>query len=380
MSGPDSDDEDTQPDIVSETNVNNDGDHGESGGNIDLNGESTDTGEESSRNVGNSSGGDVEGSSGHSQHQNVFQGESSRSVPSIRSVWSRDHPFDLIIGDPDVGVRTRSATQNECMYSLFLSKMEPKKIEEALTYPDWVVAMQEELNQFEHQKVWKLVLRPQNRKVIDTRWVFRNKLDEEGTITRNKSRLVAKGFSQAEGIDYDETFALVARLEAIRMFLAFAAHSNFKVYQMDVKSAFLNGELDEEVYVEQPPGFEDPDFLDFVYYLFKDIYGLKQAPRKWYDTLSGFLIENGFIRGVIDKNLFTKKHKNDMLLVQVYVDDIIFGSTNDALCKRFAKLMQSKFEMSLMGELKYFLGLQVLPRCDYNCRRGVEYNCAILSN
>ena len=304
---PNSDNEDTQPEIVAETNINNDGDHGESGGNIDLNGESTDTAEESSRNVGNNSGGDVEGSFGHSQHQNVFQGESSRSVPPIRSVWSRDHPFELIIGDLDVGVRTRSATQNECLYSVFLSKMEPKKIEEALTDPDWVVAMQEELNQFEYQKVWKLVPRPQNRKVLDTRWVFRNKLDEEGIIIRNKSRLVAKGFSQAEGIDYDETFAPVARLEAIRMFLAFAAYSNFKVYQMDVKSASLNGELVEEVYVEHLPGFEEPDFLDFVYYLFKAIYGLKQAPRKWYDTLCGFLIENGFIRGVIDKTLFYKE-------------------------------------------------------------------------
>ena len=192
--------------------------------------------------MGNISRGDAEGSYGHTLQQNVFQGKSSRSVPQVRSVWSRDHPFELIIGDPEAGVRTRSATQNECIYSVFLSKMEPKKIEEALTDPDWVVAMQEELNQFEHQKVWKLVPRPQNRKVIDTRWVFRNKLDEKGTVTRNKARLVAKGFSQAEGIDYDETFASVARLEAIRMFLAFAAHSNFKVYQMDVKSAFLNGE------------------------------------------------------------------------------------------------------------------------------------------
>ena len=189
--------------------------------------------------------------------------------------------------------------------------------------------------------------------MIDTRWVFRNKLDEEGITTRNKAILVAKGFSQVEGIDYDETFAPVARLEAIRMLLAFVSHSNFKVYQMDVKSAFLNGEIDEEVNVEQPPGFEDPDFLNFVYYLFKAIYGLKQAPRKWYDTLSIFVfIKNGFIRGVIDKTLFTKKHKNDMLLVQVYVDDIRFGSTNEDLCKRFAKLMQSKFEMSLVGELK----------------------------
>ena len=133
---------------------------------------------------------------------------------------------------------------------------------------------------------------------------------------------------------------------------------------MDVKSAFLNGKLDEEVYVEQPPGFEDPENLDFVYYLFKAIYGLKQAPRKWYDTLSEFLLENGFVRGVIDKTLFSKKHKEDLILVQVYVDDIIFGSTNDNLCKRFAKLMQSRYEMSMMGELKFFLGLQVNQRSD----------------
>ena len=156
----------------------------------------------------------------------------------------------------------------------------------------------------------------------------------------------------------------MARFEAIRMFLAFAAHSNFKVYQMDVKSAFLNGELEEEVYVEQPPGFEDSEFSDFVYLLFKALYGLKQAPQKWYDTLSEFLLENGFSRDVIDKTLFFKMHKNDMILVQVYVDDIIFGSTNDQLCSRFAKLMQSKYEISMMGELTYFIGLQVSQRND----------------
>ena len=133
---------------------------------------------------------------------------------------------------------------------------------------------------------------------------------------------------------------------------------------MDVKSAFLNGELEEEVYVEQPPGFENQDCLDFVYFLFKALYGLKQAPRTWYDTLSLFLLENGFMRGVIDKTLFHKMHNNDLILVQVYVDDIIFGSTNDNLCKRFAKLMQSKYEMSMMGELAFFLGLQVHQKID----------------
>ena len=270
----------------------------------------------------------------------------------------------MIIGDPEAGVQTRCASQNECYFSGFLSEIEPKKVEEALEDPDWVIAMQEELNQFKRQKVWKLVPRPKNKSIIGTKWVFRNKLDGDGIVTRNKERLVAKGYSQEEGIDYDETYAPVARLEAIRMFLAFAAHSNFKVYQMDVKSAFLNGELEEEVYVEQPPGFEDSEFSDFVYFLFKALYGLKQAPRTWYDTLSEFLLENGFTRGVIDKTLFFKMHKNDMILVQVYVDDIIFGSTNDQLCSRFAKLMQSKYEMSMMGELTYFLGLQVSQRND----------------
>ena len=147
-------------------------------------------------------------------------------------------------------------------------------------------------------------------------------------MTRNKARLVARGYSQEEGIDYDETYALVVRLEEIRMFLAFTTHSDFKVYQIDVNSVFLNGEL-EEVYVEQSQGFKDPEFVDFVYFLFKALYGLKQAPRTWYDNLSIFLLENGFIRGVIDKTLFFKKHKNDMILVQVYVDDIIFGSINE---------------------------------------------------
>ena len=147
--------------------------------------------------------------------------------------------------------------QNECYFSGFLSEIEPKKVEEALEDPDWVIAMQEELNQFEREKVWKLVPRPKNKSIIGTKRVFRNKLDGDGIVTRNKARLVAKGYSQEEGIDYDETYAPVARLEAIRMFLAFTTHSNFKVYQMDVKSAFLNGELEEEVYVEQPPGFED---------------------------------------------------------------------------------------------------------------------------
>ncbi|KAK1384173.1 hypothetical protein POM88_021908 [Heracleum sosnowskyi] len=356
-----------EPEVVTvinnEDNDNDSGPSGDSGGNTQTTTGSTSQSTGSTDHTGNKSGGAGEGSTSHTP-QHFEHGESSRSHLPRQRVCNRDHPFHLIIGDPDTGVRTGRTSQNECHYSGFLSETEPKKVEDALDDPDRVIAMQDELNQFERQKVWKLVPRPNGKSVIGTRWVFRNKLDEDGIVTRNKARLVSKGYSQEEGIDYDETYSLVARLEAIRMFLAFAAHSNYKVYQMDVKSAFLNGELEEEVHVEQPPGFEDSKLADFVYFLFKALYGLKQAPRTWYDTLSEFLLENNFTRGVVDKTLFYKQHKNDLILVQVYVDDIIFGSTNDDLCKRFAKLIQSRYEMSMMGELSFFLGLQVYQRID----------------
>ncbi|KAL8120307.1 hypothetical protein AgCh_017465 [Apium graveolens] len=283
---------------------------------------------------------------------------SRENLPSARK-WTKAYIPDLIIGNLDVGVRTRTTTSNECLYHSFLSQTEPKKVEEALQDADWVQVIQEELNEFERNKVWTPVPRPKKRSVVGTRWVFRNKTDRDGIITRNKARLVAKGYSQQVGIDYDEIFAPVARLEAITIFLAYAAHKKFKVFQMDVKSAFLNGELEEEVYVEQPPDFLDPKFPNHVYRLDKSLYGLKQAPRAWYETLAQFLLESGFNRGTIEKTLFYLNHGKDLLLVQIYVDDIIFGSINDRLCKKFVKLMQSRYQMSMMGELNYFLGLQV---------------------
>ena len=174
---------------------------------------------------------------------------SRQQLPPARK-WTKDHTHELIIGNPKAGVLTRSATQNECLFHIFLSQEEPKKVEDALKDSDWVNAMQEELNEFERNKVWQLVPRPKNRSIVGTKWGFRNKTDSDGIIIRNKARIVAKGYSQQEGIDYDETFAHVARLEAIRIFLAYAAHKKFKVFQMDVKSTFLNGELEKEVFVE----------------------------------------------------------------------------------------------------------------------------------
>jgi len=178
-------------------------------------------------------------------------------------------------------------------------------------------------------------------------------------ITRNKARLVAQGYNQEQGIDYEETYAPVARLEAIRLLLAYACSKVFKIFQMDVKSAFLNGVINEEVYVSQPPGFENAENPDHVYKLKRALYGLKQAPRVWYERLSKFLIDHGYSRGKVDNTLFIKHKGKHILLVQVYVDDIIFGSTNIHLVEEFSKVMQGEFEMSLMGELNYFLGLQI---------------------
>ncbi|GJW57542.1 putative ribonuclease H-like domain-containing protein [Tanacetum coccineum] len=187
----------------------------------------------------------------------------------------------------------------------------------------------------------------------------RNKKDERGIVIKIKARLVAQGYTQEEGIDYDEVFASVARIESIRLFLAYASFKDFLVYQIDVKSAFLYGKIEEEVYVCQPLGFEDPDFSDRVYKVEKELYRLHQAPRAWYETLSTYLLDNGFQRGKIDKTLFIRRDKGDILLVQVYVDDIIFGSTKKELCNAFEKLMHEKFQMSYMGKLTFFLGLQV---------------------
>nr|GEX17061.1 hypothetical protein [Tanacetum cinerariifolium] len=217
--------------------------------------------------------------------------------------WTKDHPLEQVIGNP---------------------------------------SQSEELHQFDRLDVWELVDRPLCKNIINMKWLWKNKRDEENTVIKNKSRLVAKGYAQKEGVDFEESFAPVARLEAVRLFIAYAAHKSFTVYQMDVKTIFLYGPLKEKVYVNQPDGFVDPYHPDKVYRLKKALYGLKQALRA-----------------------------GDILLVQIYVDDIIFGSTNPKLSKQFEKLMHYKFEMSMMGELKFFLRIQI-----HQSPRGIFINQA----
>jgi hypothetical protein len=195
--------------------------------------------------------------------------------------------------------------------------------------------------------------------VIGTKWIFHNKQDEHGVVTRNKARLVTKGYSQVKCLDYDETFAPIARLESIHILLVYVTHHDLKLYQMNVKSAFFNGPIKEEVYVKQPPGFESEEYHNHVYKLHKVLYGLKQAPRALYEWLRDFLIDNGFRIDKMDSTLFTRRMGKDLFVCQIYIDDIIFGSTNKSFCDEFSKIMTDRFKMSIMGELTFFLGLQI---------------------
>ncbi|GJR92875.1 putative ribonuclease H-like domain-containing protein [Tanacetum coccineum] len=231
----------------------------------------------------------------------------------------KDHPVEQIIRDLHSAPQTRRMTKN------YEEHVEPKKVIQALTDPSWIEAMQDKLLQFKLQKVWTLVDLPYGKRAIRTKWVYRNKKDKRGIVVRNKARLVAQGYTQEEGIDYDKVFTPVARIEAIRPFLAYASFKDFVVYKMDMKSTFLYGKIEEEVYVCQPSGFEDPEFLDIVYKVEKVLYGLHQAPKAY---------------------------------------DIIFGSTKKELCTEFEKLMHKKFQMSSMGKLTFFLGLQVTQKDD----------------
>ncbi|GJX75735.1 retrovirus-related pol polyprotein from transposon TNT 1-94 [Tanacetum coccineum] len=235
---------------------------------------------------------EIESSTAALEPSNV---QNFHQVQPSTHIWTKDHPLDQVIGDPSKPVMTRQKLQTDS----------------------------------ERLQVWELVPRPEGKNIIALKWLWKNKCDAENIMVRNKTRLVAKGYRQEEDIDFEESFAPVARLEAVRMFISYAAHKNITIFQMDVKTAFLNDPLKEEVYVSQPEGFIDPEFPNHVYKLKKALYSLKQAPRAWYDKLSSFLIQHGFTKGIVDPTLFIRRHGEDILLVQ------------------------------MMGELKFFLGLQV---------------------
>nr|GEV32345.1 uncharacterized mitochondrial protein AtMg00810-like [Tanacetum cinerariifolium] len=372
--------------------------------------------------------------------------------------WTKDHPLEQVIGEPSRPILTRNQLKTDgdlCIYALTVSIMEPKTVKEVLTDLAWIESMQEELHQFIRLDVWELILLPDYIKPLTLKWLFKNKHDEENTVIRNKTRLVVRGYRQEEGIDFEESFAPIARMEAIRIFLAYAAHKGFIVYQMDVKTVFLHGSLKEYVHVCQLKGFIDADYPSHVYKLKKALYGLKQAPRAcmigaltyltqsrpdivhaicvcaryqahptekqlkevkrifrylrgtvnmdlwytkdfgfeltgfsnadyaqapraWYDELSTFFLQNGFSKGTINPTLFTRRFDDDILVVQVYVDDIIFGSTNPRYATLFSDLMKSCFKMSMMGKMTFFFGLQVNQSPSGICMNQSKYVYEIL--
>ncbi|GJS57792.1 putative ribonuclease H-like domain-containing protein [Tanacetum coccineum] len=218
--------------------------------------------------------------------------------------WSKDHPLDNVIGNPSRQVSARKQLATDalwCLYNSVLSKVEPKNFKYAITEDCWFQAMQDEIHEFDRIQVWELVPYPDCVMIIALKWIYKVKLDEYGDVLKNKARLVAKGYRQEEGIDFEESFAPVTRIEAIRIFIANVASIKMTIYQMDVNTAFLNGVLKEEVYVCQPEGFFDPDHLTRVYRLKKALYSLKQAPRAWYDTFSRFLLDNKFSKEILKK-------------------------------------------------------------------------------
>nr|GEY35478.1 hypothetical protein [Tanacetum cinerariifolium] len=248
----------------------------------------------------------------------------------------QDYPLEQVIGEPSRLILTRNQLRSDgemCMYALTVSTMEPKNVKEAMTDPAWIESMQEKLLQFKRLDVWVLVPAPNNISPLTLKWLFKNKHGEEQTVIRNKSRL-------------DDI-------------LAYAAHRSFTVFQMDVKTAFLHGTLKKDVYVCQPEGFINADHPSHVFKLKNALYGFKQAPRVWYDELSTFLLQNHFFKGTTDPTLFIRRFVDDILVVQVYVDDIIFGSTHPRYTQLFSDLIKSRFEMSMMREMTFFLGLQV---------------------
>ncbi|GKB51085.1 ribonuclease H-like domain-containing protein [Tanacetum coccineum] len=248
-------------------------------------------------------------------HADFFGDETELHMSNISTIY-------LVSSTPNIRIHKDHSLENA------IGDEEPNKVIQALKDPSWIEVMQEELL---------------------------NKKDERAIVIRNKARLVAQGYTQEEGIGYDEIFAPVARTEAIRLFSAYASFKDFIVYQMDVKSSFSYGKIEEEVYVCQPPGFEDPEFPDKVYKSNKSFIWSTSTPIAWYETLSTYLLDNGFKRGQIDKTFFIKRVKDDILLVQVYVDDIIFGSTRKEICTEFEKIIHKRFQMSYMGELTFSL-------------------------
>jgi hypothetical protein len=279
-----------------------------------------------------------------------------------RAAWARELIQDAgKYGAPEGSSRESKRPRPYSSYVALMCNLveeEPTCFEEAMKKKEWLDAMNEEYQSIIKNDVWDVVPRPKDKLVVSSKWIFKTKHSADGSIEKYKARFVARGFSQKEGIDYEETFAPVARYTSNRTILALAAKMKWKLHQMDVKTAFLNGNIEEEVYIEQPKGFEVEDNKSHVCRLKKELYGLKQAPRAWYGRIDSFLMSLGFTKSKADSNLYYKIMNDEPMILLLYVDDLFLTGEDKPIveCK---KRLATKFEMKDLGKMHYFLGLEV---------------------
>jgi hypothetical protein len=296
----------------------------------------------------------------HPPPDESFELEPAPTPPLPRWVRSTREAAGDLVGDPSDQRRTRSQFQRASSLLAQVSEThDPETFAEASGHADWDTTMNEEYCSLMENDTWDLVPLPNGRKLVRCKWVYRTKYVSDGSVERHKAQLVAKGFSQVEGIDYNETFAPVAKMNSIRLVLALAGSHKWEVHQMDVKSAFLHGDLQKEIYMEQPPGYVQND-SSLVFRLKKSLYGLKQAPRAWYAKMDSFLIATGFSRCHSNPNVYSKKVGSHLIILVLYVDDLIITGSDSKLLNHVKTNLKKKFEMTDLGFLHYFLGLQVL--------------------
>jgi len=287
-------------------------------------------------------------------HGSIPSNAAAPALPERRVTRAPAYLQDYIRGE------NFEAEEEVQSFSLFMVSADPIYYEEAAKMKQWRDAMDMEIGAILKNETWELVDAPKQAKIIGVKWVYKTKLNENGEVDKCKARLVAKGYAQEKGVDYNEVFAPVARWDTIRTVIALAARNGWTLFQLDVKSAFLYGELNEDVYIAQPPGYEINGEEKKVYKLKKALYGLKQAPRAWFSRIEGYFAKEGFERSSYEHTLFIKKEeKNRILIVSLYVDDLIFTSNDSIMVSKFKESMKKEFEMTDLGEMKYFLGVEI---------------------
>lgn len=255
--------------------------------------------------------------------------------------------------------REQENEANHVEEACYFTWEEPTTVEEAMNDKEWKLAMDDEIYIINKNETWELVKRPADKKVISVKWIYKVKTDECGQINKLKARLVARGFTQTYGEDYGETFAPVSIYDTIRTLIALAAQNKWKLHQMDVKSAFLNGEITEEVYVEQPSGFEIEGAENMVYKLKKALYGLKQAHGAWYSKIDSYFMSQGCKRSDCDAAMYIQESEGEIMVISLYVDDLIITGSKEEMIKQFKENLSKTFEMTDLGRLKYFLGFEI---------------------